>query len=237
LLFGSAGDRNMQPSESPFPCNWWGIELEDAGLGDVRPDVGTYGGYEFNRLPALPFEMRGDFAWLAATSEIDQHIDQEKAAENIQALPRLRESLNRLDLKLPESFTTFMESPDLHARIRSSTDCFLDLCPEAVLSPIGGGYLIRFLADSQSCIFWYLYLTADSSDHAVVASPGFYGTVDEQWQEEPPDPGEIVFSAESFEAFMCRFWLENEIWFAGFEETPMLNACQEYIERYRNGKA
>jgi len=227
----------MQPSESPFPCNWWGIELEDAGLGDVRPDVGTYGGYEFNRLPALPFEMRGDFAWLAATSEIDQHIDQEKAAENIQALPRLRESLNRLDLKLPESFTTFMESTTLHARIRSSTDCFLDLCPEAVLSPIGGGYLIRFLADSQSCIFWYLYLTADSSDHAVVASPGFYGTVDEQWQEEPPDPGEIVFSAESFEAFMCRFWLENEIWFAGFEETPMLNACQEYIERYRNGKA
>jgi hypothetical protein len=225
----------MQPSESPFPCHWWGIELEDAGLGDVRPDVGTYGRYEFNRLPALSFEMRGDFAWLAATPEIDQHIGQEKAAENIQALPRLRESLNRLDLKLPESFTTFMESTTLHAHIRSTTDCFLDLCPEAIQSQIGGGYLIRFLADSQSCIFWYLYLTADSSDHAVVASPGFYGTEDEQWQEEPPDPAEIVFSAESFEAFMCRFWLENEIWFAGYEGAPMPDVCQEYLERYRNG--
>jgi hypothetical protein len=61
------------------------------------------------------------------------------------------------------------------------------------------------------------------------------GTEDENedWQEEPPDPGEIVFSAESFEAFMCRFWLENEIWFAAHEETPMPAACQEYIEQYR----
>ncbi|MCI0663193.1 MAG: hypothetical protein L0220_19170 [Acidobacteria bacterium] len=122
----------------------------------------------------------------------------------------------------------------MRARIRSTTDCYLDLCPEAIQSPIGGGYLIRFLADSQGCLFWYLYLTADGSDHAVVASVGFYGTEAEEWQEEPPDPSEIAFSAESFEAFMCRFWLENEIWFAGFEETPMLDACQHYIEQYRN---
>ena len=36
----------MLPSQSPFPCRWWGSGLEDAGLGDVRPDVGTYGRYE-----------------------------------------------------------------------------------------------------------------------------------------------------------------------------------------------
>ena len=225
----------MQPSESPFPCHWWGIELEDAGLGDVRPDVGTYGQYEFNRLPALSFEMRGDFAWLATAPEIDQHIGEEKAAENIQTLPRLREFMRRMGLKLPESFTVFMDTPALHARIRSTTDCYLDLCPEAIQSPIGGGYLVRFLSDSQGCLSWYLYLTTDGSDHAVVASSGFYGTEDEQWQEEPPDLGETVFSAESFEAFMCRFWLENEIWFAGYEGTPMPDVCQAYIERYRNG--
>ncbi|MCI0663194.1 MAG: hypothetical protein L0220_19175 [Acidobacteria bacterium] len=63
----------MQPCESPFPCHWWGIGLEDAGLDDVRPDVGTYGQYEFKQLPALPFEMRGDFAWLYAAPEPDQH--------------------------------------------------------------------------------------------------------------------------------------------------------------------
>ena len=70
-----------------------------------------------------------------------------------------------------------------------------------------------------------------------IASSGFYGTESEEWQEEPSDPGEIVFSAESFETFMCRFWLENEIWFAGYEKKPMPDAGQEYIERYRNGEA
>jgi hypothetical protein len=212
--FGGAGENKMQPSESPFPCHWWGTSLEDAGLGDVRPDVGTYGRYEFNRLPPLPFEMRGDFAWLTTAPAHDQSIGDEKAADNIQALVHLRESAKRLDLQLPQAFTTFMETPALHTRIQSNTDCFLDLCPDLIRAPIGGGYLIRFLADSQGCIFSYLYLTADGSDHAVVSSPGFYGTEAEQWQDEPPDPHEIVFSAESFEAFMCRFWLENEIWFA-----------------------
>jgi hypothetical protein len=239
LPFGGEGNHAMQSSESPFPCHWWGTGLEDAGLEDVRPYVGTYGRYEFNRLPPLPFKMRGDFAWLADAPEFHehipeflQHIVERQAAEFIQTLASLRESVVRLGLQLPESFTKFMETPALQARIRSNTGCFFNLCSEAVQSPIGGGYLVRFLADSQGCIFWYLYMTADGSDHAVVSSPGFYGTEDEDW-DEPPDPGEIVFSAESFEAFMCRFWLENEIWFAAHEETPMPDACQEYIEQYR----
>ena len=57
------------PSESPFPCHWWGISLEDAGLGEVRPDVGTYGRYEFDCMPPVPYEMRGDFAWLASAPD------------------------------------------------------------------------------------------------------------------------------------------------------------------------
>src|SRR5262249_57302143 len=130
--------------------------------------------------------------------------------------------------------TKRMESRTLPERSRSNSDCCRDLCPEPVRSPIGGGYLVRFLADSQGCIFWYLYLTPDGSDPAVVSSPGFYGTEAEQWQDEPPDPAEIVYSAESFEAFMCRFWLENEIWFAEYENTAMPAVGREYIERYRS---
>ncbi|HEY0738213.1 MAG TPA: hypothetical protein VGD69_25065 [Herpetosiphonaceae bacterium] len=225
----------MQPSESPFPLGWWGTGLENVGLEDERPDVGTYARYAFDQLPPLPFELRGDFAWLAAAPAHDEHIGKEQAADNIQALAQLRESARLLGLQLPQTFTLFMETPDLQTRIRSSTDCFLDLCPEPIPSPIGGGSLIRFLDDSQGCIFWYLYLTADSSDHAVVSSPGFYGTEAEQWQDEPADPNEIVFAAESFEAFMCRFWLENEIWLAEYEETPLPDVGHEYIERYRSG--
>src|SRR5437016_4079508 len=41
----------MLPAHSPFPCHWWGAGLEAVALGELRPDRGTYGRYEFGRLP------------------------------------------------------------------------------------------------------------------------------------------------------------------------------------------
>lgn len=224
----------MEAGDSAFPAYWWGTGLENVGLESVRPNVSTYGRYEFAQLPPVPFQMRGEFEWLAAAHPHVSNIGKEKATENAQALVALYRSAEILKLRLPAAFTKFMETHSLHERIRSNTDCFLDLCRAPVHSPLGRGYLIRFLADSQGCVFWYLYLTEDGSDHAVVSSPGFYGTEAEQWQAEEPDPGDIVFSAESLEIFLCRFWLENEIWFAEFEKTPMPDVGVAYIEQYRN---
>jgi hypothetical protein len=120
----------MQPADSPFPCYWWGTSLENVGLGDVRPEVGTYGRYEFSALPPVPFDMRGDFAWLAAAPAHAEHnIGDEKAAENAQAHRALRESSDRLGLRLPEPFIKFMEIPSLHQRIRSNTDCSSTCAP------------------------------------------------------------------------------------------------------------
>ena len=223
----------MRPEDSPFPCYWWGTGLEAVGLGDDRPDVSTYGQYDFNRLPALPFELRGDFSWLAAAPSHATHIGIERAAGNAQALSMLRATTAHLGIGLPEPFDRFMRDRLLQNRVRSNTDCYLDLCPSSVPSPVGQGYLVRFLSDSQGCLFWYLYLTSDGSDHAVVSSPSFYGLEEEQWQEEPADPGTLVYCAESFEAFLCRFWLENEIWLAEYEQRPILEAGRRYIEAYR----
>jgi hypothetical protein len=181
--------------------------------------------------------MCGDFAWLGVTPPHDPNIGQERSENNAEAMQLLRESCLKLGLRLPIPFSRFMESSALQARVRSNTDCFLDLSREPVSSPLGGGYLIRFLADSQGCVFWYLYLTNDSSDHAVVSSPGFYGTQAEQWQDEPPDPATIGFSAESFETFIARFWLENEAWFSANDRTPMPEVCRDYINRYANKSA
>jgi hypothetical protein len=220
--------------------------MEDVGLGDVRPDRGTYGRYEFERLPPLPFPLCGDLSWLAAApvqrnSIVDNYYSKKFAVDNAGAIEILRASAKRLDLPLPAAFTKFMETPALQERIRSSTDCFLDLCPEPVRSPLGGGWLVRFLDDSQGCLFWYLYLTADGSDHAVVTSPDLYNpplepseddeSEEENWEEEP-DPTAIAFCAESFEAFLCRYWLENEISFAQCPvKTPMPEAARQYIEQ------
>ena len=95
----------MLPSQSPFPCHWWGIGLENVGLVDVRPEVGTYGRYEFERLPSIPFPMRGDFAWLALASTRDQYIGNERSVGNPKAIQLLLRSSNNLGLRLPEAIT------------------------------------------------------------------------------------------------------------------------------------
>jgi hypothetical protein len=226
----------MQANASPFPPYWWGTSLGVPGLESVRPDLGTYGRYAFDLLPALPFVLRGTFDWLAQAEPYIHHIGAEISTEHTETVAELGQASAALKLRLPAAFLTFMSSPQLHERIRSNTDCFIDLSPAPIPSPLGGGYLVRFLSDSQHVLSWYLYLTKDSADHAVLASPDFYGTEDEQLldEDEPgPDPEAIVFCAESFEAFLCRYWLENEIWFTTYEEKPMPEAGVRYIEEYR----
>jgi hypothetical protein len=223
----------MDRQQSPFPCHWWGVGLEVAGLADERPDVGTYGRYAFESLPRLPFPMNKDFAWLRRASPHRQSIAVEKRDRNTLALPALVDACRLLGISLPTEFSAFMQEAALQERIRSSTDCFLDLCTAPVVSPVGDGYLIRFLADSQGCVYWYLFLNRDGSDYAVVSSVGFYGTADESWQDDEPDPADIVFSAESFEVFMARFWIENEIWHAASDGTPMPEGGDQYVAGYR----
>ena len=231
----------MVPADSPFPARWWGPGLEAVGLGDVRPDRGTYGCSEFARLPPLPFALSGDFAWLAAVPPQRPNIGKKYAKDTAEGIKLLRASAQSLGVRLPEPFTKFIEAPSLHKRVRSATDCYLDLCPEPIRSPLGGGWLVHFLADSQGCLFWYLYLSADGSDHAVVSAPDYYSTPlewsgddesDDEGSEEEGDPKAIAFCAESFEAFLCRYWLENEIQFAQSPvETPMPEAARQSIER------
>jgi hypothetical protein len=238
----------LRDDQTPFSSGWWGPEL-----GRVRPRVGTYGCYPKSELPPLPFDLRGDFSWLKPQSLRKDHIARQKESANEAALFHLVRDVSRLGapppaeslpfappydveprhrVEFPADFLLFFRSADLQRRIRSCTDCFLDLCPALVPSPVAEGYLVRFLADSQSCIFWYVYLNPANSGHCVVASPDFYGTAEEQWQETPPDPSLIVFSEESFEAFICRFWLENEIWYCDYENRPLFPEGRQYLERY-----
>jgi hypothetical protein len=43
---------------------------------------------------------------------------------------------------------------------------------------------------------------------------------------------EFQFQAESFEAFLVRFWLENEITFAEFDSTPPPDVAQRFLKLY-----
>ena len=156
-----------------------------------------------------------------------------------QTLENLKKAVAKKDVVLPSAFTQFVESVGLQERVRSNTDCYLHVCPQPVKSPVGPGYLVRFLADSQSCLFWYLYLKSESKEDRVVASPDFYGTKQEKWSDDTPDPSEIVYCADSFEQFIGRFWLENEIWFDSTEQLPLKGVFRDYVDSYKRaqGKA
>lgn len=224
----------MLAQDSPFRPYWWGVGLEDVGV-DGRPDVGTYGRYEFGGLPPVPFTMSGDLAWLAGQPAHDEwSIGTEPVAE----LPALISTCERLGVALPPAFLIFVRTPEMQRRIRSCTACFVDVDAGPVSSPVGDGYLVRFLADQQGCLYWYLYLTADGRDHAVVCSPNFYGSTNASTGDDDNGrPHEIAFCGESFEAFLCRYWLENEIWFANDENTAMPDVGAEYIRQYQEFSA
>jgi hypothetical protein len=217
----------MQPHDTVFGTGWWGPEING-----IRESAGTYGRYSYDQLPALPFKLCGDFEWLKAQAEARDNIAREKPKENARALARLLADASDQRFSLPKVFLQFFGCADLQRRVRSCTDCFLDLSPVFVLSPVAGGSLVRFLADSQGCMFWYLYLSGNQAEHCVVSSPGFYGAEEEQWQIEPPNPDEIVFCEESFERFLCRFWLENEIWYFDYEKRPIFPAGRKYLDDY-----
>ena len=217
----------MQSRDTPFPTGWWGQELPH-----VRPRVSTYGRYEYDGLPPLPFELRGDLAWLAVQAQHDHNIAIEKLAENALALDAVLKVSASRGLILPNEFIRFFQSADLQRRVRSCTNCFLDLSPAFVPSPLDDGRLLRFLADSQGCLFWYLYQNSGGADHCIVATPDFYGAEAGQWQTEPPDPSQIIFCEASFEEFLCRFWLENEIWYCNYEKRPVFAEGARYLAQY-----
>ena len=237
----------MKASESPFPCRWDSFDLENAGLGKLRRRSGTYTRYDFSALPLLPFELNGDWNWLRRSRPVERNI-----AEDLGYLPEgmpplldrmkaalvaLRPASAAAGLRIPDSFLQFFSDGGLASRIRSNTDCFVDISPGLADAPGGHGHLIRFLADSQGVLFWYLYL-APNGDHAVVSSWDFYGAPGEENYGGDDDdmrrrkPDSVSFAAESFEEFMCRFWLENEIWFAASEGREMTAEGKRYVKAY-----
>jgi hypothetical protein len=227
----------MRPEESPFPCRWEGIDFGHQGFSDLRSHVGTYGRYDFFDLPPLPFELRGDWNWLRASEPVKSSIANRRRRGNVRALRSLSDAVTRAGLSLPDSFTAFFSESILAERIRSATCCFLDLGDGGLAAPaFVPGFLVRFLTDQQYCLFWYLYL-APGGDHAVVSSPDFYGSpAEEDGFESGPASRQLEdlsFAAESFEAFLCRFWIENEICFDGLQGKKLSAIGRQYIHEYR----
>ncbi|NUM45255.1 MAG: hypothetical protein HUU38_11170 [Anaerolineales bacterium] len=223
------------PPTTPFPTGWMSFDL-----GPYRPCDGTYCFYEYETLPPLEETFRGEFQWLLnpqtgpddrlrAIMDIHKQVPSGKIEEK---LHRLLAEAPTLGLTLPDSFVRFMGSPALHDEIPSCTACYFDLPEKIVKSPVGDGYIIRFLNDQQDVLLWYLYLTPDG-DHFVFVSNIFFDDADLSEVPEERILGALAYCAPDFETFLYRYWLENTIWFSVNEQSGKLTDTQKkYLSHY-----
>ena len=167
-----------------------------------------------------PYQPDGQLNWLAGTPTHDEWtIGERQAARLPSQLESVVASAQENGIALPAVFVDFIRAPELHQHVRSVTDDYLKL-PTRVLG-FGGGYLVRFLADQQGCAYWYLYLNSNGSDHCVVMSYELFDLDQMDYEVEEIEARDFFFVAESFERFMCQYWISHEVRFARYDGTPL----------------
>ena len=230
----------MNTITNKMKTGWWSFELPY-----YRPHIqkGTYSLFPYEDLPSVGEKPDADFEWLRSQPVKEHSLFDGSYPDGSQPdLSKLAGIASQSGIHLPESFITFINSPELHRRIRSCTDCYLDTADYAVETQGSiAGHLVHFLSDSQWVGHWYLHIDRRGR-HFIVTSLNAYGfslvdddqhpaakTVD--LQEE-----EIWFCAPSFTEFLYRFWLENEIWFALARDKRRLTPEEQaYVNGYRSG--
>jgi hypothetical protein len=191
----------------------------------------TYSRVPLERLPELPDHLSTSLSWLAslpalATGHGVLRPDQAQRPLSPDLGPWLVAQGVPAQL-LPEPLTQLASRPELLAGVRSVTDCYVDVGDHAVQvdDAAGGGWLVRFLTDSQAVLSWLIHISPSGS-HSIVVTPAWIGwdTAPDPDEEYPiPDRPlrrgdlhdlEVEVCAGSLIEFLARFWLENETWHA-----------------------
>ena len=214
---------------------WWSSELP--GYRPHARAFATYTLFSYKDLPPIPEKLDNDFEWLKSQAPQKHSLFENIFPDGSKPdLSKLASIVSESHISLPEAFATFMNSIELQKRVRSCTDCYLEVSDYAVKTKGSvEGHLLHFLSDSQWIVHWYIHVDP-RGNHCVVTSLNPYGFNLEDnstnreidMQEE-----EIWHCAPSFTEFIYRFWLENEIWFALAEGERSLNQIeQSYVDKY-----
>jgi uncharacterized protein (TIGR02996 family) len=234
----------LRANPTPFPSAWWNF-----GLGSLRESRGTYQLWPYDSVPTLPLdELRGEFQYLTAERTSGGQDGEEYSALYRQTFEWMLADAAEKGVRLPEAFVKFMSDRALSSAFPSVTSCYFSFPDEdrpIQATPSGEGMHVHFYCDSQGCILWDLYVHP-SGGHCVIARFLDY------LNPEPPDPDDdqppytgprAWFVAPSFEAFVYRVWMENQIWYIehadflrqrGETPPPITPAIQSYIDHYRN---
>jgi hypothetical protein len=232
-----------QMPHTPFALGWWSFDL-----GRYRPCDGTYCFFPYESLPPIP-EPDSTLSWLMPLGEtVDRQMQVHRNPPEARGkLGEIVADAGKLGLTLPDAFLRLMGSAELQDRIPSCTACTFALGDRILPCPGSeGGYIVSFLRDQQDCVLWYLYLTP-AGEHCVLAFPGdlesFMDDADDAAAGQDADMANVIrhirVCAPSFEAFIYRFWLENDIWFklSGDEKSPLTDVERRYLEHYGQKKA
>lgn len=212
-------------AELRLPTGWFGIQLPG------RPCGSTYCLTALDRLPGLTeWHFTGGFEWLVDPGRtLDWSIGSspDERAFDPGTLARVGAAADRDGFQLPVSFRRFLRS-ERRDFVRSATGCWLELAEHTVELSGLSVRLVRFLNDQQGTLFWYLAVGPDGDDGVVVSNDLLDAT--ERWLE-PEDTATTYLCAPSFETFIYRFWIENEIAFRVGDGEPLTPDQQRYVER------
>jgi len=214
---------------------WWSFELP--GYRPHPDAFATYTLFSYEDLPPILEKPDNDFEWLKSQATKEHSLFKNCYPDGSKPdLSKLARIVSDARINLPESFIIFMNSIELQKRVRSCTDCYLDVADYAVRTKGSmAGYLIHFLSDSQWVGHWYIHVD-HRGNHSIVTSLNPYGFhLEEESTSREIDMQEEEFwlCAPSFTEFIYRFWLENEIWFALAEEERPLNKTEQvYVDKY-----
>src|SRR5579884_1809700 len=219
----------MHPAAS-LPRVWWFPKLN----GFRSNDSGTYIRYPLEQQPKIP-TFPHPLSWLEQEPEkADWAIDQGDPGQQTQLLTLggLEEVAGRLPL--PCSLRIFASRTELQRRIGSVTACYLDLGDVLTPTTVDGGHLIHLLSDQQWCRHWLVYLDSAGNEAVVTSAIPIGFDLPADWTARPPKvipldgSFDLDLCADSVSEFLYRFWIENELWWALEDSSPLPQRLAEY---------
>jgi hypothetical protein len=206
------------------------------GNTELWGERGTYIRVSYDALPPLSGSLDGSFAWLrnAAMQGKGMRFHEDSEPANVHVDSRVAEA-EGAGLIVPSSFVKLVSDPELYGRIRSCTACYFAVGARLVAIPDHDGpeRLLRFMNDQQCCYLWYLLLEPGGGHRIAFAWPEWLERTTAQTLEDIVVPRDVTICAESFEEFIKRLWIENEIWFGIHNGVPLTEEQRAYAETAR----
>ena len=217
-----------------LPRVWAGTYLPGYhDWGDAFPLAPTYAGFPLDWVPPIERELDDELRWLLREPPVEESLSGNATRADLDAL------LTGKTVVVPPSFAAFIGSAEPRKRLRSATDCYIRL-PDSIVR-FGEGWLITFLADSQSCAFWLLYTGSDGEAVIVTENPPGFEFSEDLAKRQQREPGSLASDAsvcaDSFSEFLYRLRIENEIFYrlsVPEARAPLTDEQRRYGEHFRD---